>query len=162
MVLKKFDTVIAKFEDIVSAVCLIAIVSIATMSVFGRYIFHVGFLWADEINQALLVAVGMIGSARAVRSNGHAAFTSFISNRKSKKVQMILRFLINALTFALLMFVFIISFKFVANSTMKSTVLRIPRMYYYMSIPIGFGLCIYEYLKIFVKTMLTKASSTEE
>lgn len=75
------------------------------MCVFGRCIFHMGFLWADEVNQMLLVAVGMFGSARTLCSNGHAEFTSF--------------------------------------------------MYFYMFIPMGFGLCIYEYLKTFKKKILT-------
>ncbi len=64
-----------------------------------------GFLWVDEVNQMLLVAVGMFGSARTLCSNGHAEFTSF--------------------------------------------------MYFYMFIPMGFGLCIYEYLKTFKKKILT-------
>ena len=45
---------------------------------------------------------------------------------------------------------------------MKSTVLRIPRMYFYMSIPIGFGLCIYEYLKVLKIKILTDAASEKE
>lgn len=162
MILKKFDAVIAKFEDIVSATCLAAVVGIAAMSVFGRYVLHAGFLWADEINQALLVAVGMIGSARAVRHNGHAAFTSFINNQKSKKVQMVIRFLINMLIFVLLVFMFVISYRFMVSGTMKSTVLRVPRMYYYMSIPIGFGLCLYEYIKVFVKKASAKTSPEKD
>lgn len=162
MIFKRFDTVIAKFEDIVSATCLAAVVGIAAMSVFGRYVLHTGFLWADEVNQALLVTVGMIGSARAVRSNGHAAFTSFISNRKSKKAQIAIRLVINILTLALLVFMFVISIRFAAGGTMKSTVLQVPRMYYYMSIPIGFGLCIYEYVKGFKEKLLTDTTSENE
>jgi len=162
MIFKKFDAVIAWFEDIVSATCLLAVVSIATMSVVGRYVFHTGFLWADEVDQALLVAAGMIGSARAVRKNGHTAFTSFVSNRKSKKVRIALRLAINTLTLGLLMFMFVISIRFAAGGTMMSAVLRIPRMYYYMSIPIGFGLCIYEYAKVFKERLLTDAPSESE
>ena len=72
MTFKRFDSVVAWIEDIVSAFCLAGIVVIAAGSVFGRYVLHTGFLWADEVNQMLLVAMGMFGSARAVRSNGHA------------------------------------------------------------------------------------------
>ncbi len=162
MIFEKLDKVIAWIEDIVSGTCLAAIVVIAAVCVFGRYIFHMGFLWADEVNQMLLVAVGMFGSARAIRSNGHAEFTSFITGRKSRTVRVAMRALINVLTVALLVFMFVISTQFTLGGTMKSTVLRVPRMYFYMSIPMGFGLCIYEYLKTFKKKILTDPVSEDE
>lgn len=162
MIFKKLDKVIAWIEDIVSGSCLAAVVVIAAVCVFGRYIFHMGFLWADEVNQALLVAIGMFGSARAIRSNGHAEFTSFINNQKSRNVRIVMRMLIHILTVALLVFMFVISVQFTLGGTMKSTVLRLPRMYFYMSIPIGFGLCIYEYGKTFKSKILTDAKSEDE
>lgn len=51
MTFKRFDSVVAWIEDIVSAFCLAGIVVIAAGSVFGRYVLHTGFLWADEVNQ---------------------------------------------------------------------------------------------------------------
>lgn len=162
MTFKRFDSVVAWIEDIVSAFCLAGIVVIAAGSVFGRYVLHTGFLWADEVNQMLLVAMGMFGSARAVRSNGHAEFTSFINNRKSRAARIVMRAAINILTIVLLVFMFVISMQFTLGGTMKSTVLRIPRMYFYMSIPMGFGLCIYEYLKVVKIKILTDAASEKE
>lgn len=162
MTFKRFDSVVAWIEDIVSAFCLAGIVVIAARSVFGRYVLHTGFLWADEVNQMLLVAMGMFGSARAVRSNGHAEFTSFINNRKSRAARIAMRAAINILTIVLLVFMFVISMQFTLGGTMKSTVLRIPRMYFYMSIPMGFGLCIYEYLKVVKIKILTDAASEKE
>ena len=162
MTFKRFDSVVAWIEDIVSAFCLAGIVVIAAGSVFGRYVLHTGFLWADEVNQMLLVAMGMFGSARAVRSKGHAEFTSFINNRKSRAARIAMRAAINILTIVLLVFMFVISMQFTLGGTMKSTVLRIPRMYFYMSIPMGFGLCIYEYLKVVKIKILTDAASEKE
>lgn len=162
MAFKKFDAVVAWIEDIVSAFCLAAIVIIAAGSVFGRYVLHTGFLWADEVNQTLLVAMGMFGSARAVRSNGHAEFTSFINNQKSRTMRIVMRAVINILTIAILGFMCVIAIQFTLGGTMKSTVLRVPRMYFYMSIPIGFGLCIYEYLKVLKKKILTDTKSENE
>ena len=159
---KKFDTVVAWIEDLVSGSCLAAVVLIAVASVFGRYVLHTGFLWADEVNQALLVAVGMFGSARAVRYNGHAEFTSFIASRKSRAVRVAMRAIFNIATIALLVFMFVISLQFTMAGTMKATVTRVPRMYFYMSIPMGFGLCIYEYLKVIKSKILTDPVSEEE
>ena len=48
------------------------------------------------------------------------------------------------------------------TGTVLSTVLRVKRMYYYMSIPIGFGLCIYEYLRAFKKRVIQEPESEDE
>lgn len=150
----RIDAGIRLIEDVVSAVTLVTIVAIATASAIGRYAFNTGFLWADEVNQALLVAMGMFGSARAVRTGGHTEFTSVANKPKSRKVRIAIRGAILAVTLAFLVFLLIISAQYTASGTMLSTVLKVPRMYYYMSIPIGFALCIYEYLKIAKRKVL--------
>ncbi len=157
---KKVDTVIAGIEDVVSGVSLAIIVLIAVASAIARYAFNTGFLWADEVNQALLVAVGMFGSARAVRYAGHAEFTSFISSRKSKKTRIALRGIFSVVTVVMLVFLFVISLQYtIMARTVKATVTRVPRMFYYMSIPMGFGLCIYEYLKVLKSRILNDPKS---
>lgn len=146
-IFQKIDTLIHWIEDLVCGISLAGIVSIAVASVIGRYIFQSGFLWADEVNQALLVAMGMFGSARAVRTNGHTEFTVLVNKAKSKNIRIALRtvFLMISLVFLVMMLIW--TAEYTANGTMRSTTLRIPRMYYYMSIPIGFALMIYEYLR---------------
>jgi TRAP-type C4-dicarboxylate transport system permease small subunit len=148
-VLSGVDTVIKWIEDTVSIVTLASIVGIVTIGVIGRYIFHFGILWADEVNQALLVAMGMFGSAKAVRLDRHTVFTSFVSNRKSKKVRFLMRLVITIITLLCLVMLLSVSAQYALDGTMKSVVLRVPRMYYYVSIPLGFALCIYEYIRTF-------------
>jgi len=155
------DVIIRWFEDIVCASTLFAVVCIATASVIARYVFHSGFLWADEVNQALLVAMGMIGSARAVRTNGHTEFTTLSSKPKSKTVRIVIRAVFMAITIGFLIFLLVCTTQYTAAGTMLSTVLRVPRMYYYMSIPIGFGLMIYEYLRS-IKRKVIEDPVTEE
>lgn len=157
--LGRIDAGIRLIEDVVSAVTLVTIVAIATASAIGRYAFNTGFLWADEVNQALLVAMGMFGSARAVRTGGHTEFTSVANKPKSRKARIAIRAAILAVTLAFLVFLFIISAQYTASGTMLSTILKVPRMYYYMSIPIGFALCIYEYLKIAKRKVLEDPGS---
>lgn len=146
-VLDKLDTVIHFIEDFVSAGTLAAVVAIAASNTIARYVFSTGFLWADEVNQALLVAMAMFGSARAVRTGGHIEFTTVTSLPKSLNVRIFLRALIAAITVGFLIFLFLISLQYTGRGTILSTVLKVPRMYYYMSMPIGFGLCIYEFIR---------------
>lgn len=149
--MKKFfssvDTAIKWVEDTVCVISLASIVIIAIASVIGRYIFHVGFMWAGEVNQALMVTLGMFGSARAVRTNNHMQFTSVLNKPKSKKVRIFMRGFIMLITLSILVFTLIISIQYISGVTVVSVMLRIPRMYFYLPIPIGFILCIYEFFK---------------
>lgn len=146
-VLDKIDKVIHILEDFISAGCLAAVVAIAASNTVGRYVFSTGFLWADELNQALLVAMAMFGSARAVRTGGHIEFTTVTNMPKSHTVRMALRAVIAAITIGFLIFLFLICAQYTSRGTILSTVLKVPRMYYYISMPIGFGLCIYEFIR---------------
>lgn len=146
--MRSVDTAIHWIEDVVSAFSLAAIVAIAAANTVDRYIFSSGFLWADEVNQALLVAMAMFGSARAFRTGGHIEFTTVSNLPKSHAVRMGLRAFILLLTVIFLVFLFIICAQYTSRGTILSTVLKIPRMYYYVSMPIGFGLCIYELVRM--------------
>lgn len=146
-ILKGIDTAIRWLEDTVCAVTLAAIVAIAAANTIDRYVFNSGFLWADEVNQALLIAMAMFGSARAFRTGGHIEFTSIANMPKSHKVRMAIRTIILIFTAVFVVFLFFICAQYAARGTILSTVLKVPRMYYYLSMPIGFGLCIYELVR---------------
>ncbi len=141
------DVLINWIEDAVCAFSLLAIVAIAASNTIARYVFSSGFLWADEVNQALLIAMAMFGSARAFRTGGHIEFNTISSKPKSHTVRMMIRAIILAITAVFVAFLFVISLNYTARGTILSTVLKVPRMYYYVSMPIGFALCLYEMIR---------------
>lgn len=145
--LKVIDTAIRLVEDAVSVASLVGIVAIAFASTIARYCFKSGFLWGDEISQALLVMMGMFGCARAVRTNGHTEFTTLQKKIKVRAGRITLRICILSLTLGLLLFLFVTSIGYAQASTVLSAVLKIPRRFYYLPVPIGFAMCIYEYLR---------------
>lgn len=160
-VFKGIDTAIHGIEDVLSIGSLAGIVGIAFANVIARYVFKSGFLWADEVSQALLVMMGMFGCARAVRANGHTQFDLVQSKLRSQKARIVLRAVIMVVTLAFLVFLFINSAQYTKAGTMLSTVLRLPRMYYYVSIPIGFAFCIYEYLSSFKSRVIEEPEREE-
>lgn len=155
------DTAIHWIEDVVSAVSLAAVVAIAAVNTIDRYVFSSGFLWADEVNQALLVTMAMFGSARAVRTGGHIEFSTVSNLPKTKAVKIALKAMISGITIGFVIFLFIISAQYASSGTILSVTLKVPRMYYYLSMPIGFGLCIYEYLLHVRGLFLTELKSND-
>lgn len=147
--LELLDLVVRWMEDIVCCTTLVAIVCISTSQLVLRYFFSTGLLWGDEVNQALIVAMGMFGCAKAIRSNGHTELTVLTKKPKSAKTRIAVRAVVNVISLIVLVMIFYTAVIYTARSgNMKSTVLRVPRMYYYMSMPIGLGFSIYEFLRV--------------
>lgn len=150
-----FDLAVRWTEDIVSVVTLVMIVGISAAQIVLRYFFRSGFVWVDEVVQALMVGMVMFGSAIAVRWGGHTELKGLVNKPKSKKIRMVLRAIISIISLAVLIILFVAAFRFTADSTeLKSVILRVPRTYYYISMPLGFGLSIYEFIKR-VKSRIT-------
>ena len=66
------------------------------------------------------------------------------------------------ITIGFLIFLFINSLDYTMRGRMLSTVLRVRRMYYYMSIPIGFGLMIYEYFMAIKRKVIDDPVNPDE
>ena len=147
--LKRIDQVIEWIENLLCAGTLVAIVCICGAQVVLRYAFGTGIFWADEVNQALVVGMGVFGCARAVRFKGHTELTLVEKRIASRKVRIGYRAVISVVALVVLVMLFVTSLQHTLNATvLKSVVLRVPRMYYYMSMPIGLGFTVYEFLKL--------------
>ena len=146
---QSFDTAVRWAEDIVCGVLMVAIICICGAQLILRYFFSGGILWADEINQALMVAMGTFGCAKAIRLGGHTELTGLLRKPKNPNVRIALRAIVNVISLCVLVILFYTSIGYAASgTTVKSVVLRVPRIWYYVSMPIGFGLSVYEFLKI--------------
>ncbi|MCD8121748.1 MAG: TRAP transporter small permease [Clostridiales bacterium] len=152
---QKCDNVIQHVENLFCGVTLAVIVCISTAQVILRYLFGSGLLWGDEVNQALIVAMGMFGCAKAIRSNGHTELTLLTQKPKKAETRIAIRALINVISLAVLIVLFYAALIYTLSGTAKSTVLRVPRMYYYMSMPIGLGFSIYEFVRIIKTRIMT-------
>ena len=148
LIFKRIDRVIEWLENILCAGTLTAIVCICGAQVILRYVFGSSIFWADEVNQALVVAMGVFGCARAVRFKEHTELTLVEKRIPSKKARIVYRFVINMIALAVLIMLFVTTLQHTLNSTvLKSVVLRVPCMYYYMSMPIGLGFTLYEFAR---------------
>ncbi|MCD8350898.1 MAG: TRAP transporter small permease [Planctomycetaceae bacterium] len=142
-----FDTAITWIEDIGCTAIYAAIVCIVTVHVFFRYVLFSGLLWSDELIQILLVYMVMFGSARAIRTNGHTELNSF-ANRLPEKPRYLLRTLIALACVAFFALFFVGAVEHTMNAgRLRTVILRIPRAYCYLSMPIGAGLMLYEFIK---------------
>lgn len=90
-----------RFLDLISSVVKYAILVMTTgifiivlFTVFSRYLFNYVASWSEEVPRYLLVWIGFLGAALAVRQNEHIGF-DYIFNKLPPTGQKILRLLLN-------------------------------------------------------------------
>lgn len=144
--LKKFDSLLNKFEGALLVLLLAAMVVMAFLQVVLRNGFNSTILWVDILLRHLVLWTGFLGAALATSSQRHInidAFTRFLSPR--------VRSIVNSLTsvFAVAMCWFLLqaSVTFVKNEMIAGSTIYadIPAWYSALIIPIGFGLLIFHF-----------------
>ena len=144
---KAFDNVIKTIEDFGVGLTFTAIVILVTVCVFYRYVLKSGFMWSSEVQEVLVVAMAMFGCAKATREAGHTELTA-LTKMFPRKGRVVIRAITSVLTVIFLGVFFWTSLKYTLNSgNLKTIMLRIPYKYFYMWLPIGMGLNLYEFVK---------------
>lgn len=76
---------------VIAAICLLMVALIITFEVFMRYLFKSPTTWVAEMSIYLCMAIGLLGAAYALKSDGHFTIDIFIDrlgpeNRKRMKI----------------------------------------------------------------------------
>lgn len=95
--LKLFDRLLSflssltKYVMLVMATCIFFIV---LFTVFSRYLFNYVASWSEEVPRYLLVWIGFLGAALAVRQKEHIGF-DYVFSRLPVRLRRVLQFLLN-------------------------------------------------------------------
>lgn len=141
------DLVFQWIEDLGVVISFAAIVLLVFTTVYYRYFLRSGLMWSAEVQEVLVVALAMFGCARAARYDGHTSLGAIV-NALPKIPKYIVRTIVLLLSLIFLVAFFFASLQYTLNTGMLRTImLKIPYRYFYMYMPIGFLLTIYEFIK---------------
>ena len=142
-----FDRIVGTIENVLCALPMAVILLLEAVHVFYRYALRSGIVWSDEVITNLLVIVVMFGGARAIRYNEHTELTG-TADSLPKPVRTVVRFITTFATLAFLAILCWSSYIFVTSTgNLKTTYLRIPRVYVYMPLFVGSCFMVYEFVK---------------
>lgn len=146
-VFKKIDFGVGAIEDVGVGITFLGIVVLVSVGIFYRYILKVGIMWAPEIQEILAVSMVMFGCAKATREAGHTELNSIIK-MLPRKGRVVVRALTSLAVLIFMVVFFVTSLKYTLESgNLKTIMLRIPYRFFYMFLPIGMGLNVYEFIK---------------
>lgn len=153
---KKFLT---NLDCIITCTTLLACVILVNLNVLMRYIFNNPLQWCEEVVTSLFVWTVFIGSAYAYRKHAHLG-VDIIVNLFRGKAKTVIQYVVSVLELAILVMLTIISSQYVYHlivsksgkiKIMLTELLRLPKWWTGIAVPIGFGLSTIYAIYFFMK-----------
>ena len=142
-----FDRVVKGIEDLGVGISFGCIVVLVFVTVFFRYVLKSGIMWSAEVQEVLVVAMAMFGCAKATREGGHTELTA-LTGLFPRKGRIMIRALTTLASLVFLGTFFVTCIRYAPSTgNLRTIMLKIPYSYFYMFLPVGMGLNLYEFLK---------------
>lgn len=155
-------TILINLDCVVTCVTLFCCVVLVNLNVLCRYIFNNPLQWCEEVVTSLFVWTVFIGSAYAYRKHSHLGVDIVVNLFKGKSRDVI-QFIVSILELAVLIMLTVISGQYVyhlifSNSgkvkIMLTELLRLPKWWTGIAVPLGFGLSTIYAIYFFLKDRL--------
>ena len=153
-----------KIEELISAILLFIMASIAFVNVLSRKIFHLSFAFTEEITVHFFVWITVLGIAIAFEKGAHLGVVT-VYNKLPKTLKKTAAFFSATLSTLLFLIVNYYAFREIYMDItifhMESEALRIPEWIYIIGIPI-FSVFIFKNIYKGLKIELKKIEGEEE
>lgn len=156
-----FKSILLNLDAIITCVTLSLCTILVNANIFSRYLFNAPIYWAEEVATSLFIWTVFIGSAYAFRNHAHLGvdvLVKLLPENAKKGVSLVID-IIEILVLAMLTYVSVL---YVMNSWQRVTdVLMMPRWYFSIAVPLGFGWSLLYAIYFFVMDLLGKGKEGE-
>lgn len=155
-------SILLNLDAIITCVTLSLCTILVNANIFSRYLFNTPIYWAEEVATSLFIWTVFVGSAYAYRNHSHLGVDILVKMLpgKSKKVT---QFIVSIIEIAVLAMLTYVSAQYVRNSWNRVTdVLMMPRWYFSIAVPIGFGWSLLYAIIFFIQRLMGKSTGKEE
>ena len=157
-----FKTIVTNLDAIITCVTLSLCTILVNANIFSRYIFNKPIYWAEEVATSLFIWTVFVGSAYAYRNHSHLGVDILVKMFPGK-AKNVIQFIISIIEMAVLAMLTYVSAQYVINSWNRTTdVLRMPRWYFSIAVPIGFGWSLLYSIVFFIQRLTKKTAKKEE
>lgn len=143
-------TILTNLDAIITGVTLSICVVLVNANVLMRYFFNTPIHWAEEVVTSLFVWTVFIGSAYAYRKHSHLG-VDILVNILPGKVKNVVKAVMSVVELLVLIMLTVISSQYVYHlifsrsgklKVVMTDLLRIPKWWTGIAVPIGFGLSV--------------------
>lgn len=153
--------IVLNLDAVITCVTLSLCTILVNANIFTRYLFNTPIYWAEEVATSLFIWTVFIGSAYAYRIHAHLGVDILVKllPEKAKKGT---QFVVDIIEIAVLAMLFYVSAQYVMNSWHRVTdVLMMPRWYFSIAVPIGFGWSLLYAIYFFIQDLRGKGKEEE-
>lgn len=153
--------IVLNLDAIITCLTLSACTILVNANIFTRYLFNTPIYWAEEVATSLFIWTVFIGSAYAYRIKAHLGVDILVKMlpEKAKKGT---QFVISLIEIAVLAMLTYVAAQYVMNSWHRVTdVLMMPRWYFSIAVPIGFGWSLLYAIYYFIQNLRGKGKEEE-
>ena len=154
-------TILTNLDAIITATTLTICVVLVNANVIMRYFFNSPIHWAEEVVTSLFVWTVFIGSAYAYRKHSHLG-VDIVINILPDKVRGVVKAVMSVVELLVLIMLTVISSQYVYHlifsrsgklKVVMTDLLRIPKWWTGIAVPIGFGLSVIYSVYFMVKNV---------
>ena len=154
-------TILTNLDAIITGVTLSICVVLVNANVIMRYFFNSPIHWAEEVVTSLFVWTVFIGSAYAYRKHSHLG-VDILVNILPGKVKSVVKAVMSVVELLVLIMLTVISSQYVYHlifsrsgklKVVMTDLLRIPKWWTGIAVPIGFGLSVIYSVYFMVKNV---------
>ncbi len=146
-----FDS-ISSLSDLIAGVAFAALCISVGIQVFSRYVLGVSFAWAEEFPLFLFLWVCFIAAASAYRQDSHLG-VSLLFDRLPPRFRKVARYFELLLTLAFFFIIFWYELDVALSMDSSFVVLKFPKLYYFLGIPVGALIFMIFTLEKFIKQL---------
>ena len=159
--------IVKNLDAIVTCTTLAICVVLVNCNVIMRYFFNDPIKWSEEVVTSLFVWTVFIGSAYAYRNHSHLG-VDIVVNFMPDRMKKVVSILMGILELLVLLMLTIISAQYVYHLIFSRTgafkpaltdMLRIPKWYTGIAVPIGFGLSTYHSIVFLIRDTPTRRAT---
>ena len=153
--------ILTNLDAIITGLTLSICVVLVNANVIMRYFFNNPIHWAEEVVTSLFVWTVFIGSAYAYRKHSHLGVDIFV-NILPPKVKKVVKTVMSVVELLVLIMLTVISSQYVYHLIFNRTgklkivmtdLLRVPKWWTGIAVPIGFGLSVIYSIYFMVKNV---------
>lgn len=162
--------ILTNLDAIITAVTLSICVVLVNANVIMRYFFNSPIRWAEEVVTSLFVWTVFIGSAYAYRKHSHLG-VDILVNLMPPKVKVVVKAVMSVVELLVLSMLTVISSQYVYHlifnragklKVVMTDMLRIPKWWTAIAVPIGFGLSVIYSVYFMVKAVRAYMAKKKE
>lgn len=154
--------ILKNLDAIITSVTLLSCVVLVNANVIMRYFFSMPIRWSEEVVTSLFVWTVFIGSAYAYRNHSHLG-VDILVKMFPEKTRKVIEFIISVLELLVLIMLTVISAQYVyhlifsrsgAFKPVLTDMLRVPKAYTAVAVPLGFGVSTYHSIRFMIQRVM--------